>query len=146
MSAVAAGHCAHDWWTSFNSGLMVIEPNDEVYQEIISCIPPACKERLKKNQGFGDQDVLNFYYANWWDNQNLVLSEVYNAVTFAFEEVCSAFDYDNLKVIHYAEPPKLWQKPKWKVYAHIAKCVFQRKWNRAKMCSKYLSYLQQSRV
>lgn len=146
MSAVPAGRCAHNWWTSFNSGLMVIEPNNAVYQEIISCIPVACKVRLQKNQGFGDQDVLNFYYANWWNNQNVVLSEIYNAVTFAFEEVCRTFGYDNLKVIHYAEPPKIWQRSEWKVHVHIFKCVLTGQWNRARMCSKYLRYLRQSRV
>lgn len=145
MSAVAAGRCAHASWTRLNSGLMVIAPNSTVYSEMLECITPACQERLQQGLGFGDQDVINYYYSDWWHHQDLVLPEVYNAVTFSFDAVCKTFGYKNLKVIHYAEPPKLWQKPAWRVYAHIVKCILNGEWARARMCGKYMYYLLRSR-
>ena len=88
MTAVAAGHCIHDSWTRLNSGLMVIEPSVSLYNKLIQSIPAAGEERFCENLGFGDQDVINFCFPDWWKEKDLVLPEIYNAMPSAFEKIC----------------------------------------------------------
>lgn len=54
MSAVAAGSELHKDWVRLNSGLMVIEPNHDVYLELLNIIDQVFAERQKQGLGVGD--------------------------------------------------------------------------------------------
>lgn len=146
MSGVAAGNCAHPDWTRLNSGLMVIEPNLELYHQLIACLPDACRERLEIGAGFGDQDVINYQYKNWWDHKELVLPEIYNAVTYDydFEVICKQYGYRNLRIIHYAEPVKPWQFSFSQICRVILGSIRTGNFYRAKICSVYWNYVRKS--
>lgn len=144
MAAVAAGYCAHSTWTRLNSGLMVIEPGIVFYRQLIDSIVPACKERLSKSLGYGDQDVINYCIPDWWERKELVLPEIYNAVIFDFDKVCRAYNYSDLCVIHYAENRKPWNFAAWRMIRHIIYSFLKGKVNRAKMCCKYWWYVAHS--
>lgn len=63
---------------SFNSGLMVIEPSDELYYNIIEYIKPTVEYSTLHNLPCGDQNVLNNYYNDWHLHQELHLPDGYN--------------------------------------------------------------------
>lgn len=146
MSGVAAGNCAHPDWTRLNSGLMVIEPDLSLYNQLITYLPAACNERLKIGAGFGDQDVINYYYHDWWHHKDLVLPEIYNAVTYDhdFEIICKQYGYQNLRVIHYAEPVKPWQFSLPQICKVILGAIRILNFNRARICGVYWSYVRKS--
>lgn len=144
MAAVAAGHCAHDSWTRLNSGLMVIEPNASLYSQLLQAIPAAGEERFQANYGFGDQDVINFCFPDWWENKELVLPETYNAMVSVFEDVCKAYGYPNVRVLHYATLRKPWNCTAWRMYSRLAFAICKGNINQAKMRYKYWRYVKKS--
>lgn len=50
---------------SMNSGLMVIEPNEDEYHSICNRIAPVVDEFCSLGKPVGDQNVLNDYYSEW---------------------------------------------------------------------------------
>ena len=55
---IIENYCKIKEWTSLNSGLMVIEPNEDDYNGLIKCCTDALEECLQNGRGFGDQDEL----------------------------------------------------------------------------------------
>lgn len=54
ISATTGGKYAHPEWEEFNSGIMVLEPSNRIYQDLVECIVPAIERKTAQNQGFGD--------------------------------------------------------------------------------------------
>ena len=61
ISAVQGGKLIFHW-EDINSGLMVIKPNQKEFSELVNLIPTVCKKKIESNEGFGDQDVISYYY------------------------------------------------------------------------------------
>lgn len=80
MSCVAAGNVLHSEWVDLNSGMMVIQPNHDEYLDLIRMIEPIYKQKTEEGIGVGDQDVIETYFADWRDNQELHLPETYNVM------------------------------------------------------------------
>ena len=74
-SAVVAGRCNNPNWTSFNSGLMVIEPSKELFQKLLNSIEPAMYKHLKDGEPIGDQDIFNEAFIDWKEHPELELPE-----------------------------------------------------------------------
>ena len=66
MAAVAAGRLVHQDWVRLNSGLMVIEPQARLPQQIATTVEAARDEAQRSGRpALGDQDLINTYYADW---------------------------------------------------------------------------------
>lgn len=77
MSAVEAGVSApgnEDWSGRFNSGIMVIVPEDGLCESLAQYISIAAAKR----RTFSDQDVLNLYYDRWAELHDNHVDEGYN--------------------------------------------------------------------
>ena len=150
LSAVAAGQLEHPNWTRLNSGLMVIEPEDHLPEKIAKVSDRAVMEASESGSNkIGDQDVINAYYADWPDRQDLHLDEGYNIFFSDLDVYIGSHGYhisanlnDNLKdvyVIHFVGALKPWMK--WANAKHFIKvCKNKRscKWER----KYFLIYLQ----
>lgn len=109
MSAVAAGKCIYDDWKyGLNSGMLVVEPNQTEYKEILECIVPVCEKLLQEGRGFGDQDILKHYYSDWYERKGLSLDEIYNTLFCCVEEVSKLYGMKSIRIFHYAEAQKPW--------------------------------------
>lgn len=76
MSAVIAGgrHENNKHWTKLNSGLMVIEPKDGLFNEFLEILPKVGIE----HDTFGDQEVIQDYFTDWEEKTELHLDDKYN--------------------------------------------------------------------
>ncbi len=155
MSAVPAGICAHPDYNGINSGMMVLIPDAAKKEKLISAIIPACNERINKNLGFGDQDVIKYCYPNWYDQKELVLHESYNVMHHVIQTYSKLHGYNSIKVFHYAEHHKPWQFSKkemltkvyllllYRYFHHLRALLTYRKYIK-KSCPNYLSYNEQT--
>lgn len=144
MSSVIAGRCAVKEWTELNSGLMVIVPNQNEYNRLISSIPSAYEKSKKEGNGFGDQDVIHYCFPNWFDMKELILSESYNVLSFYISEYSSAYGYDTMKVLHFAEAIKPWQYSRYKKFKHICSRILSGDILRLKIFTRYIYYIRKS--
>lgn len=76
MSAVVAGKSfpGQTDWVDLNSGLMVVEPEMGLLDDLINAIPDAAARRAN----MGDQDLLQEFYGDWPSTPELHLDEGYN--------------------------------------------------------------------
>ena len=144
MAAVAAGNCVYADWTGLNSGLMVVEPNEAEFRRILGQMVPACEYRLGRGLGFGDQDVINFSYPDWYSRKELVLSEAYNTLIYHTDDVCRLVPFRDLKVIHCAEAQKPWHLSGLGLGKYLVGCVLRGKVNQAKAFAIYHRYVRES--
>jgi alpha-N-acetylglucosamine transferase len=117
MSAVIAGALApgNSSWVDLNSGLLVIEPDTGLFQEMVAKIP-----FLPSKDG-SDQGFLHSFFPNWKNNSELHLDHRFNVPCPYLNEYCSLADFDfsycdgklstrNISVLHYWALPKPWQQ------------------------------------
>jgi len=144
MSAVAAGRCIHEDWTRLNSGIMVIQPNEDIYAGMLSCLQDAYNDRIAQGYGFGDQDVVNFYYKDWPSRDELHLSEVYNCMTICAKKLSSMHGFENLKVLHFAEAKKPWEFSIMLYCSWVGRRILRGDFSQLKLLSFYLKCLRKS--
>jgi lipopolysaccharide biosynthesis glycosyltransferase len=116
LSAVTAGSLVpcNSSWKDLNSGLMVIQPDKELFEEMLS------KVSILPSSTKGDQGFLHSFYPKWSTWKELHLDHKYNIPAQYLDEYASIgfcrFDYekgiartDNIAVLHYWGPIKPWQ-------------------------------------
>jgi len=115
MSAVVAGglYPGNESWRYFNAGLLVVEPDKDLFDRLISSI-----NQLPSNDG-SDQGFLHSFYKDWPLNQTLHLDHKFNVPSFYIDEYCKLSDYNflykkrsldtNISIIHYWGPCKPWE-------------------------------------
>lgn len=120
MSAVNAGGMIPEKssWTHLNSGLMVIEPSNKLFKDMISKIgliePLQSEGTITKPKYGSDQDFLNAYYSKWPRKKNLHLDHKYNIIYYFIDKYCKLFGYTldkgdrQISVIHFASYLKPW--------------------------------------
>lgn len=102
-------------WTKLNSGLMVIEPDKKVEEELIDLAPSVIDDFRKKNISVGDQDVIQAY-CPWWETRGeLLLDEGYNMVADWLDTYIRKFGYSltgkkgkPINVVHFIGHTKPW--------------------------------------
>lgn len=146
ISAVQGGKLIFGW-EDINSGLMVIEPNRKEYEEMVSLIPLVCERKIEENTGFGDQDVISYYYKNInrkWEEENR-LDERYNAMIRCIHELCVHYGYENLKVIHFVGERKPWMFSLAEIARYVVHYTLHHERYRAMCALKYYGYVQKAR-
>lgn len=111
MSAVAAGRGFNPTWRQLNSGLMVIEPDRQMMDDLLKLVTDEPDPGMLNGQGIGDQDIINWYYRTWPENEWLHLPETYNQfVTLIPEYLRSGLldSFADIKVIHFVGKVKPW--------------------------------------
>jgi glycogenin len=149
MSAVAAGRLMHPEWKRLNSGLMVIEPQDQLPEKIAGALPQALQETALIGTGaLGDQDLINAFYSDWPDTKALHLDDGYNIFYSHLDSYIENHGYSlpvinntgskSIRVVHFIGPNKPWMK--WAGIKHFYNTLRRRKatkWER-KVFVKYL--------
>jgi glycogenin glucosyltransferase len=111
ISATTGGKAANPEYVEFNSGLLVIEPSEEIFRELLGCVVPAIKRKTALGLGYGDQDVFNEYYPNWNQEQAHHFDEIYNAEITYLDALMNANKFRRLSeiaVLHYIGRIKIW--------------------------------------
>lgn len=85
-----------------NSGLIVVDPSLQTYNEVISALNDCKKTSTYK---FPDQDLLSDVFEDRW----LCLSYVYNTLRSFRTCHTDIWELDKIKNIHYILVPKPWQ-------------------------------------
>lgn len=132
FSAAVAGKCVHPEWRSLNSGLMVIEPSDQLHDRLLSLIVSAIEVRKSKGLQAGDQDVFHLAYPEWHNHSELYLSEKYNTCWGWIPEVCRSemCKNDDLFVIHFVGKQKPWDLGKLYFLRLFASMLLRGKWDK----------------
>lgn len=134
MSAVVAGksYPGNESWRELNSGVMVIEPEAGIREELIKKMQEMISRKkrikigsleekrfkgvnlaelksmiVKKVQGIGDQDVIEEYF-QWKDNPQLYLDEKYNVFANYSDYYAQNSSEDDLSCIHFIGSKKPW--------------------------------------
>lgn len=84
-----------------NSGILVIEPDHQVYEQLIANIPNVIKEKGI----IGDQDVLQYVFKDFKENKEKHLNIKYNANAYKLDSYSKDIDF---QVIHYIGSSKPW--------------------------------------
>lgn len=111
MSAVQAGRGFEDDWRQLNSGLMVIEPNAELEHDLLSLVTDDPDPRMLNGKGIGDQDIINWYYRDWPEREELHLPETYNQFVTLIPQYLRTGKletFEDVKVIHFVGRIKPW--------------------------------------
>ena len=132
LSAVAAGQLEHPDWIRLNSGLMVIEPEDQLPEKMVGVIDRAVEEvsALGSNK-IGDQDIVNAYYRDWPHRKDLHLDDGYNLFFSDLDAYIDRHGYQisveanksskNVHVVHFVGPQKPWMK--WANAKHLLRII-----------------------
>jgi glycogenin glucosyltransferase len=97
-------------WNIFNSGLLVIEPSMEVFNDMISKIG-----QIEEVASPSDEDLLNAYYSDWSGQGDLHLDNGYNIFSYHWHRYKEVYGYDFLsnnkpiKIVHYIGEDKPWR-------------------------------------
>lgn len=134
-------------WEDINSGLMLIEPDSREFRAMMDLIPMICEYKIKKNCGFGDQDVISHYYKHInrkWEGENR-LDERYNANIRCIHELCVHFGYENIKVIHFVGTKKPWMFTFFEAVKYVIYYTLHHERFRAMCAAKYFQYVRKAR-
>ena len=112
MAACASALVKFPEWKYLNSGVLVVEPNLDFYNKLISNIDNA--REASKTGDIGDQDVFNYLYPDWFNCHELRIPEEYNEFYRAVYRLAKTLKrgWKDIKVIHYWGILKPWQLTK----------------------------------
>ena len=113
MTAALDGEYFNLWpgWDHFNSGCIVIEPNHELFQDILAYARALTSADIP-DYVFADQELLNFYYKDWPDKKELHLDKYYNIFPpYVKEEMLDDLK-EHCQFVHYVgrKPWTFWIK------------------------------------
>ena len=148
LSATTGGKAAHPEYVEFNSGLLVIEPSETIFLELMKCIEPAVRRKTALGRGYGDQDVFNEYYSDWNSKPECQFSEIYNAeITYldVLMRVNGFRKLSDIAVLHYIGKTKIWNYSLIDNVRMIHGCLHEHKYHEAKARMLYLWRLYSKR-
>ena len=141
LSATTGGKAAHPEYTEFNSGLLVVEPSEEIFEKLMGCIELAVKRKTARGLGYGDQDVFNEYYSDWNQKTECHFSEIYNAEITYLDALMQSHGFKNMgdvAVLHYFGKTKIWNHSLIENIRIIHGCLHEHKRFEAKARMLYL--------
>jgi glycogenin len=112
MSAVDMGEKLPELatWNRLNTGLLVIEPSLELFNDMLSKVGKI----EKKVASPSDEDFLQAYYPDWANQQQLHLDSGYNIFSYYWKRYHQLYGYDfssdrkPIKIVHYIGENKPW--------------------------------------
>jgi len=113
-----------------NSGLMVVEPNLRIEEEMVNLAQRIIPEMQKAGKPVGDQDVINAYFPDWFSNKHLILDDGYNlyAHYLQYHMRHEGYTLSNkgkpIFVIHYVGSEKPWMVNSFSIFCKMCKRVF----------------------
>ncbi len=143
LSAVvdAASYPGNEHRRNFNSGIMVIEPEECLAEKIFDVI---ANEKLK-NKAIGDQDLLQLYYSNWRESEELHLDEGYNLFFDYVDYYVRKFGYKidkNIYVVHFCRAEKPWNPIKYELVSALFRHLLKMQTSQLKIYLKYREKLK----
>ena len=101
MTAALDGEYFDLWpnWPHFNSGCLVIEPNHDLFLNILNFAHTVNVQDL--DYVVADQEILNLYYNNWINKKELQLNKYYNIFAPYIQEKQIEDIKNNCYFIHY---------------------------------------------
>lgn len=82
MTSALDGEYFNIWpdWDHFNSGILVIEPSEQLFNDILQFINNFIPEFKKETPllVYADQEILNLYYSDWPERKELHLNKYYD--------------------------------------------------------------------
>ena len=115
FSACQGGHFINPDWVRLNSGLMVIEPNEETLKGLLIQLAVTLRRYAADGRNVGDQDVINDFMPDWSSREELHLPEGLNmffkhltkakAAGFSFGAADVA---RRISVVHFIGAAKPW--------------------------------------
>ena len=116
------------WVDGLNSGLMVIEPNKTVENNLLQMIDTVADSCMKRGVLVGDQDIIKCYLHDWGKCASLHLDEGYNIfadhLTYYIRHLGYSLKGEKGKpiyVVHFIGKSKPWMKKTLKEYAWMFK-------------------------
>ena len=82
-----------NYFRYFNSGVLVIEPSKELFEDLMTFVNNIVPDRI-----FADQNILAVYYKDWLDKPELRLSTYYNVLTPLIDSYLKLNDFDASKI------------------------------------------------
>lgn len=111
MTATICGRCVHHDWKRLSSGLLVVEPSEELYQKLLHCIKPAVDRKYRNGLQAGDQDVFQEAFPEWGVNdKEQYIPEIYNVCWGGIDELCKKENCSvkDFFIIHFPGKEKPW--------------------------------------
>lgn len=150
FTAVCAG-CSYPTntdWFGLNSGLLVLEPNKKIEEDLYALAPKVVEEFLAKGMSVGDQDVINRYMSDWHLHKELHLDEGYNlfADYLSYYIKYNGYSWSGEKgspvyIVHFIGCQKPWMKKQLRNWAwFFRECIRNPYYFLAYI--KYISYLR----
>ena len=120
MSAVisAKSYPGNQHFKDLNSGFMVIEPRKGLSDDMAALIPQVAAEK----RVFGDQDVIQAYFADWKDKPELALPEKYNVWFPHYQFYAKS---GAVKALHFVNRTKPWMMRTCDVMREYIRCLFK---------------------
>ena len=115
LTATICGKCVHPQWSRLSAGVLVLEPTEQFYDYLISCIHPTIARKQSKGEQAGDQDVFQEASPGWWNKRdNLFLPEIYNICHGWINELCKVENVTpkDFYMIHFPGKVKPWNLSK----------------------------------
>lgn len=143
MTATTCGRCIHPDWKDLSAGLVVIEPSERYYHQLLDLIEPAAKKKYEAGLQAGDQDVFNAYIPDWRDRADLYIPEKYNICWGMIEALCRSerVSVKDFYMIHFPGRDKPWNRPRyyhfWILIYYLIKGKFDKLLFKVKMYGKY---------
>lgn len=144
ITGTTGGKAAHPEWHEFNSGLLVIAPDQLLFEQMVACINPAIERRKALGLGYGDQDVVNQFYPNWHNEPEHNFGEQYNAECPFLDALMQQQGFHNFSaiyVLHYIGAKKIWQNSLLTNLRIIRGCFCDKKPFEARAYLLYLRHL-----
>lgn len=97
-------------WNQLNSGLLVVEPSVQVFNDMLSKIGA-----IEKVEASSDEDFLNAYYEDWPNQEELHLDSTYNIFQYYWHRYNQLYGYSfiankkPIKIVHYIGEEKPWR-------------------------------------
>ncbi len=128
FSAVQAGYLQNNLWVRLNSGLIIIEPNNNICQQLLRQLPLTIAQFTNKGRNVGDQDVINDFVPDWPQKNELHLLEGYNLffkyVTYYHRIFNFKYNHD-IKVIHFIGNKKPWHDTGLAYLIQLIRCAIK---------------------
>lgn len=155
FSGVCAGKSwpGNENWRGINSGVMVVKPDIEVKRKLLELVPIVAEKYKQANRLMGDQDILQYYLTEKWDETpSLQLDEGYNIFADFLNHYIKNLGYswnekgkNKIYVVHFIGRTKPWMKLSLRERYWLLKKMI---WNPYYIIArhKFLQYLQKENL